>query len=266
MSTPTPPADPTPLERPTTLSTQVARHVLDLIWRERLKAGDAAPSELQICRDLGVSRGSVREAYRSLAALGVLEIEGGKRPRLQPINPAVLAEVFGYALHTSQVNASHVVDVRRAIEVQTAQLAARGVTDEQKAFLRARVAEMRLSLVNGDHALRVAADMAIHTTLADASGNPLNNLLLTALRAPLKKLMDLDLGVKRSDVELNRIVDAHEMIVERVCAGDAVGAGNAMAMHFDLSLASMPVPDEVLFDGVEHDYEALATERAGART
>ena len=38
---------------------------------------------------------------------------------------------------------------------------------------------------------------------------------------------------------LLRIVDAHEAIVERVCAGDAVGAGGAMALHFDLSFASM---------------------------
>ena len=52
------------LQRPT-LSAQVARHLLDLIAREGLKPGDTAPSEVQICRDLEVSRGSVREAYRT---------------------------------------------------------------------------------------------------------------------------------------------------------------------------------------------------------
>src|SRR6187455_2402230 len=83
------------LMRPT-LSAQVARHLLDLIAREGLKPGDTAPSEVQICRDLEVSRGSVREAYRTLAALGILEIESGRRPRLQSMNAAVLAQVFGY--------------------------------------------------------------------------------------------------------------------------------------------------------------------------
>ena len=62
------------LDKPT-LSAQVAHHLLDLITRERLRPGDAVPSEVQICRELGVSRGSVREAYRTLAALGMLEIE-----------------------------------------------------------------------------------------------------------------------------------------------------------------------------------------------
>ena len=84
----------------------------------------------------------------------------------------------------------------------------------------------------------MAADMAIHTTLAEASGNPLNPLLLNALRMPLEQLMHIDLGERRSEAELIRIVDAHEAIVDRVCAGDAVGAGAAMSYHFDLSVAS----------------------------
>jgi DNA-binding FadR family transcriptional regulator len=55
--------------------------------------------------------------------------------------------------------------------------------------------------------------------------------------------MRLDLGGGRSEAELIRIVDAHEAIVDRVCAGDAVGAGNAMAYHFDLSV-NLPSRDE----------------------
>jgi DNA-binding FadR family transcriptional regulator len=98
---------------------------------------------------------------------------------------------------------------------------------------------MRSALGEQDHASRMRADMAIHTTLAEASGNPLNPLLLGALRAPLEQVMSIDLGSRRSESELIRIVDAHEVIVERVCAGDAVGAGAAMAMHFDLSVGSM---------------------------
>jgi DNA-binding GntR family transcriptional regulator len=46
-----------------------------------------------------------------------------------------------------------------------------------------------------------------------------------------------------------RIVDAHEAIVERVCAGDAVGAGSAMAMHFDLSVASMSRTEQAIGAG-----------------
>ena len=242
------------LQRPT-LSAQVARHLVELISREGLKPGDAVPSEVQICRDLQVSRGSVREAYRTLAALGIIEIESGRRPRLQAMNSYVLAQVFGYALSTAQVDATHVIETRRAIEVQGAQLAARHISDAQRRALREHVGTMRAALGDHDHARRMAADMAIHTTLADATRNPLNPLLLAALRAPLEQLMHIDLGSGRSEAELIRIVDAHEAIVERVCAGDAVGAGAAMAYHFDLSVASM--------SRVEREGAALGTAIAG---
>jgi GntR family transcriptional repressor for pyruvate dehydrogenase complex len=232
------------LQKPT-LSAQVARHLLDLIAQEGLRPGDAVPSEVQICKTLQVSRGSVREAYRTLAALGILEIESGRRPRLQAMSAHVLAQVFGYALKTAQVNATHVIETRRAIEVQGAQLAARNVTEEQKRTLHDLLGQMRSALGERDHARRVAADMAIHTTLAEASCNPLNPMLLAALRAPLEQVMHIDLGSRRTESELIRIVDAHEAIVERVCAGDAVGAGAAMAMHFDLSVGSISANNTV---------------------
>jgi len=226
------------LQKPT-LSAQVARHLLDLVAKEGLRPGDLVPSEVQICKTLGVSRGSVREAYRTLAALGILEIESGRRPRLQSMSAHVLAQVFGYALSTAQLNPTHVIETRRAIEVQGAQLAARNVTDAQRITLKDLVGQMRSAVGDRDHARRVTADMAIHTTLAEASCNPLNPMLLAALRAPLEQVMSIDLGSRRSEAELIRIVDAHEVIVDHVCSGNAVGAGNAMAMYFDLSVGSM---------------------------
>jgi GntR family transcriptional regulator, transcriptional repressor for pyruvate dehydrogenase complex len=230
------------LQKPT-LSAQVARHLLDLVAKEGLHPGDFVPSEVQISKTLQVSRGSVREAYRTLAALGILEIESGRRPRLQSMNAAVLAQVFGYALSTAQLNATHVIETRRAIEVQGAQLAARNVTDAQKVTLQGLVAQMRSALGDRDHVRRVTADISIHTTLAEASCNPLNPLLLAALRAPLEQVMIIDQGSDRSESQLVRLVDAHDAIVERVCKGDAVGAGAAMAMHFDLSVGSMSKED-----------------------
>jgi DNA-binding FadR family transcriptional regulator len=226
-------------ERPTQ-SSRVARHLLDLITREKLKPGDQVPSEVQIGQKLEISRGSVREAYRTLAALGILEIESGRRPRLQALNPAVLTQVFAYALKTAQVTVPQVMETRRAIEIQSVQLAAVNANEAQLRVLRELVAQMRSALA--DHARRIAADMAVHTTLAEASHNPLNALLLESLRAPLEESMFIDLGSRRTDAELVKIIDAHEAIVDRVCARDAVGAGAAMSYHFDLSVNTMLKP------------------------
>jgi GntR family transcriptional repressor for pyruvate dehydrogenase complex len=216
-----------------TLSALVARHLLELVNREKLRPGDRVPSEVQIGRDLQVSRGSVREAYRALAALGILEIESGRRPRLRPIDSKVLVQVIDYALNTAQVSVAHVIETRRAIELQTAQLAARYATEAQRATLRDLVAQMRSA--GSDYARRMASDTAIHTVIAQASGNPLNSLLLNALRTPLEAAVRIHLDDKRQS-ELIRVIDAHDAVVERICAGDSVGAVSAMSYHYDCSM------------------------------
>jgi GntR family transcriptional regulator, transcriptional repressor for pyruvate dehydrogenase complex len=221
------------LERPT-LSAQVARHLLELVNRDRLRPGDRVPSEIQIGRDLQVSRGSVREAYRTLAALGILEIESGRKPRLRAIDPKVLAQVFDYALNTAQVNPAHVLETRRAIELQTAQLAARHASEAQRSTLRDLVGKMRAA--GTDRARRVASDMEIHAVIAEAGGNPLNSLLLSAMCSPIEASSRMHFDDDRSESELERVIDAHDAVVERICAGDAAGAASAMSYHFDISM------------------------------
>ena len=240
------------------ISAQVARHLLDMVQREKLMPGDGVPSEIQLSKDLQVSRGSVREAYRTLAALGILNIENGKRPRLQAVRAEGLAQVFGYALTIAQVNQRHVIDTRRGIEIHGAQQAAKHISPAQKARLQACLDEMRESLIDGDTRRRIVADIGIHNTLAEASGNPLNVLLLGALRSPIEQSMQIDVGSRRSAADLIRIVDAHALIVDRVCAGDAVGAGAAMAVHFDMSFASMPALESVL-EGTASESKSEST-------
>jgi GntR family transcriptional repressor for pyruvate dehydrogenase complex len=221
------------IERPT-LSAQVARHLLALINSEQLRPGDAVPSEVRIGLDLQVSRGSVREAYRSLAALGILEIEGGRKPRLRLVDASVLAQVFDYALNTAQVSLAHVLETRRAIELQTAQLAARYASDDQRQRLRALASQMRSA--GNNHGRRAECDAAIHHLIAAASGNPLNSLLLGALGSPVEASARMHLAETRTETDLVRVIDAHDAIVDRICAGDPLGAQSAMSYHFDLAL------------------------------
>lgn len=221
-----------------TVPAQVARHLLSRINERGLRPGDTVDSEVQICRELQVSRGSVREAYRLLAALGVLEIGSGRRPRLLAVNSNALARIFGHALQTAHATPIHVLELRRGIEMQTAQLAARFANQEQLDRLRELGGVMRAAL--HDDTRRIASDLAIHETLAEASGNPLNSLVLTALHdAITTSLREDHVTVQRSEADLVRIIEAHEAIIDRVCARDPVGAAAAMSCHFDLSVNSL---------------------------
>src|SRR5579871_170348 len=64
------------------LSDQVTRYVIDYIKGSGLGPGEKVPSEIRTSAHLQISRGVVREAYRSLSAAGVLEIANGRVPRV----------------------------------------------------------------------------------------------------------------------------------------------------------------------------------------
>lgn len=219
-----------------TLSSQVTRHLLDRIAREGLKPGDLAPSEVQLCQELGVSRGTVREAYRSLAALGFLEIEGGKW-RVQGLNSVVLTQFVGFGLRTANITAAQVLQLRRAIEIEAVQLAAQFGTDGQLQVLKGCVATM--SAAHGDHKKIVAADVTFHSTLAEATQNPLFALMIHGLRASLRESMEVGLRSMSSREGISSVPTIHQAIVDAICARDGQGAARAMAYHFDVPVAAI---------------------------
>ena len=51
--------------------------IKDLLNRRHLRPGDLIPSENELSGSLGISRGSIREAMKILAAFGVIEIRQG---------------------------------------------------------------------------------------------------------------------------------------------------------------------------------------------
>ncbi len=61
------------------LSQQTAERLYTMIVVERrLAPGEKLPNELELSRELGVSRTTLREAIRTLAAQGVLAIQRGR--------------------------------------------------------------------------------------------------------------------------------------------------------------------------------------------
>jgi len=57
----------------TSLSEEIIAQIMDLIQRNVLRPGDRLPPERELCKRFGVGRSSLREALRSLSAMGVVE-------------------------------------------------------------------------------------------------------------------------------------------------------------------------------------------------
>ena len=226
-----------PVMQQDTLSSQVIRFLLGLISEKRLKVGDLVPSEVKVSEMLQVSRGTVRESYRALATVGVLSVQSGKRPRIREMDPTVLAQFFAYAAATSQIDAHQILELRRVIEMQAAFLAAVNGSDED--LLRIKEAGKRLHDYPISHPNWIACDYELHIAIADAVHNPLFQLIIRALRAPLEESMRAGIESQVSNHTENHIVDLHDRIVEAVCERDAAAASKAVEEHFNAPVSAL---------------------------
>src|SRR6266511_23600 len=109
----------------------------------RLQPGEALPSEGQLAEALAVSRLSVREATRTLQARGLLELSKGRRPRVAVPNGSLVGDFFNSAIRRDPRALLDLLDVRRALEVHIAALAARRASKSDIADIEMSINVMR---------------------------------------------------------------------------------------------------------------------------
>src|SRR5436190_2306357 len=136
-----------------------------------LEPGEALPSEGKLAEALGVSRLTVREATRTLQARGLLEITQGRRPTVAALNGALLGDFFQIAIRRDPRALLDLLDVRRALEVHIATLAAKRAGRGEIADMEMSIAAMRTA--GDDSEAFHNADVRFHENLAAASGNRL---------------------------------------------------------------------------------------------
>src|SRR5689334_4819051 len=113
-----------------TLSSQIVAEVRQALFDKSLKPGDFLGTEKDIAARFGVSRIVARDAFRTLQALGVIEIKvgAGGGARIARGDPRLFADALAIQLGLAGVSAGEIVDAQRAIETLAAELAAENAT------------------------------------------------------------------------------------------------------------------------------------------
>lgn len=138
--------------------------------------GDRLPSKAILSKELNVSRTVVREAFRSLAAMRIIELATGKRATVAHIDHGAMSLMIEHDVHTDQINIQQNYDVRRTIETRIFTLASIHRTDAEATEILTLAAQMQ-DTVN-DPAALMEHDLAFRTALARASRNPVYSLLI----------------------------------------------------------------------------------------
>ena len=211
-------------ERP--LSEQVADEIVSMITVEgRLKPGDKLPNENEFSARLKVSRATLREAVRMLAARGVLEIRRGRGTFVA--EEARFTHPFGMdALSQARMNLKDLYEIRLMFEPQAAYYAAQRATGKEIERILAIGAQEEALIKAGKD--RTQAERSFHNSIARATHNEFMEKLMPILYRAIDQ--GVQLSEEYGEVVAHTLAD-HRLIMEFIAARDPLGAKAAMELH-----------------------------------
>ncbi len=193
--------------------------------RDAITQGELPPatplSEVQLAREMQISRTPIREALQQLEREGLVRIIPGR-------SASVAAP--------SMTEVMEVVHLRFLLEPELARLAARSATEEQKETLEQTLEQMEVAAKEKDWQDWTRLDNLFHETLSEACPNKLLSKQVMQLRNRVHYMInDSQADRKRVDA----CTDEHRIVADAIIAGDTETAESAMRAHIEKLRASL---------------------------
>lgn len=219
----------------TSRSQQVREQLEAAIERGTYKAGERLPSERELVELLGVSRVSVREAIRSLEAVGLVTVQHGRGCFVATSRSDRYASSFSHWLAVHRDEVLELLKVRGALDELAAEAAAAGADPATVARLRELNALFRESDPEQLDEL-VERDVAFHEVIAEASGSSLLADLLRDLHETFNESRHATLRPAGRPAES---ADEHDAIIDAIEQADPAAARAAVSAHLASVRASL---------------------------
>ncbi len=206
-----------------TFQEQVLAQLGQDICAGRYRPGDILPSEAELCARFHFSRIVIREAIKSLAAKGMLDVRRKVGTQVQDPSHWNLfdPDIIAWRVQTTGVDramAHDLLELRRLIEPASARMAARRASDANRQTLRAAYEAMaRAVRGEGDY---VTADLTFHATILSAGGNQFVRQMQGAMNAILR--VSFEIGSQRPGGPTHSLP-----MHERLCLAIEQGAEDA---------------------------------------
>jgi phosphonate utilization transcriptional regulator len=183
----------------------------------QILAGELEPgaklTEAALAERLGVSRGPIREAFRSLEESGLVRQEKNRGVFVRNIDLGEAMEIY---------------DLRALMDEAVGRRLAERITSEQLKAVRGMVEQMEQAVKAGDADRYHLINLDFHDKLVEFAGNR----KLTAIYRRLIKELSLFRRMNLADGKLLPIsANEHRAIVKAIASGDPEAAGRAMREH-----------------------------------
>jgi len=204
----------------------IAKQIQDLIIADQLRPGDKFPPERELAKQLGVSRGVVREAIRVLEQKGLLKVKPGKGTFVDKATSDTVADSIELLFRVEGGTILELLEVRKILEIEIAGLAAKRVKEQDLQKMEITIQQMQDNLESAEE--YIEADMMFHSALAEAAKNRLFPLIINPIVDLLRENRKVIFDVPGSP---QRALRHHQIIYECIKARDSEKAKMAMQQH-----------------------------------
>ncbi len=210
---------------------QIAEQLRTLVVDGTLQPGARLPNEAVLAREYGVSRATLREALRSLAAQDLIRTAKGAGggsfitlPSVEHVSSFVHSSITLMA-DANDVSLEDLLEARELLEVPAARLAANRRDDDELERLRETIPEEPLRLGPDQ---QFVYNQDFHSVVIDCC----DNALLAIAAQPIFGVLQRNLARTKLGERFHRAInDQHRSIAAAIEAGDAEAAGGEMQAH-----------------------------------
>ncbi|WP_406644579.1 GntR family transcriptional regulator [Aliisedimentitalea scapharcae] len=222
------------------LSVQIAQAIKSAIIDGELIVDERLPSEAELVDHFQVSRPTVREALKRLAAQSLIRTQRGASGGAF-VNRLSFEDAYPQQITTStlllsmnEVSFDTACEARFALERACAPLSSRRRTPDHLATMRAEI--MRQSQPGLTDVAFCASDVAFHRALVDGAGNPVLSYQLAGAVEAMQPLMNMITFTAR---DREQIVALHTQIADAMTDqnGDLVDQCLEELAHYTTQLA-----------------------------
>jgi GntR family transcriptional repressor for pyruvate dehydrogenase complex len=205
----------------------IAAHIERQILQGELRTGDRLPTERELAERFHASRTAVREAMKTLAQKGLVDLRPGRGTIVIDHTSQAVRESLDRLMRVNhRESETALVEVREILEPGIAALAAGRATEEDIAELQAAVVTMDEHLADAD--AFIDADNQFHMVLARATQNALILTLIDPIMALLseqrKHIFTVPGGPERGQQH-------HKLLLDAILRHDPEAARAAMRAH-----------------------------------
>jgi GntR family transcriptional repressor for pyruvate dehydrogenase complex len=202
--------------------------ILAMIKSGEIQPGDKLPPERELATAMQVSRPSLREALRTLAFMGIVEIIHGQGVYVTTLQPDLLVEHLDFIFALEDYTFLQLLEARKIIEPGFAELAARRIKNSEIIELKDLLEESVESVEDPEYFMQV--DIDLHKKIAEIAHNPILDHLMASVdrlgRASRSRTNRLP-GV------LQHSVQDHRAIVDAIVTHQPAAAREAMIQHLE---------------------------------